>query len=117
MVRREDNPNGAWAKSRRERVVPLDFLTVQAFDTYEFERVWGVASHQRTHRGARSGRGLIPDGGAQFHPAEPPTRPVTGCGRAPSADEPAARSAGRPICRRLTCDVGLASDPAARPVP
>jgi integrase/recombinase XerD len=39
VVRREDNPNGAWAKSRRERVVPLDFLVVQAFDTYEFERM------------------------------------------------------------------------------
>jgi len=39
VVRREDNPNGAWAKSRRQRVVPLDFLTVQAFDTYEFERM------------------------------------------------------------------------------
>jgi integrase/recombinase XerD len=42
VVRREDNPNGAWAKSRRQRAVPLDFLTVQAFDTYEFERM-GVA--------------------------------------------------------------------------
>jgi len=39
VVRREDNPNGAWAKSRRQRVVPLDFLTVQAFDTYQFERM------------------------------------------------------------------------------
>lgn len=39
VVRRENNPNGAWAKSRRQRVVPLDFLTVQAFDTYEFERM------------------------------------------------------------------------------
>jgi len=39
VVRREDNPNGAWAKSRRQRVVPLDFLTVQAFDTYQFERI------------------------------------------------------------------------------
>src|SRR6266699_2283742 len=39
VIRREDNPNGAWAKSRRERVVPLDFLVVQAFDTYEFERL------------------------------------------------------------------------------
>src|ERR1017187_7974183 len=39
VVRREDNPNGAWAKSRPQRVVPLDFLTVQAFDTYEFERM------------------------------------------------------------------------------
>jgi integrase/recombinase XerD len=39
VVRREDNPNGAWAKSRRQRVVPLDFLVVQACDTYEFERM------------------------------------------------------------------------------
>ena len=39
VVRREDNPNGAIAKSRRQRAVPLDFLTVQAFDTYEFERM------------------------------------------------------------------------------
>jgi site-specific recombinase XerD len=39
VVRREGNPNGAWAKSRRQRVAPLDFVTVQAFDTYEFERM------------------------------------------------------------------------------
>jgi integrase/recombinase XerD len=39
VVRREDNPNGAAAKSRRQRVVPLDFVVVQAFDTYEFERM------------------------------------------------------------------------------
>jgi len=39
VLRREDNPNGAWAKSRRQRTVPLDFLTVQAFDTYAFERM------------------------------------------------------------------------------
>jgi integrase len=39
VVRREDNPNGAWAKSRRQRVVPLDFLVVQACDTYELERM------------------------------------------------------------------------------
>ena len=39
VVRREDNPNGAVAKSRRQRTVPLDFVTVQAFDTYEFERM------------------------------------------------------------------------------
>ena len=38
-VVRRDNPNGAWAKSRRQRTVPLDFLVVQAFDTYEFERM------------------------------------------------------------------------------
>jgi integrase/recombinase XerD len=39
VIRREDNPNGAWAKSRRQRAVPLDFLIVQAFDTYELERM------------------------------------------------------------------------------
>lgn len=39
VVRRDDNPNRAWAKSRRQRVVPLDFLAVQAFDSYEFERM------------------------------------------------------------------------------
>ena len=39
VVRREDNANGAWAKSRRQRAVPLDFLIVQAFDTYVFERM------------------------------------------------------------------------------
>ncbi|MGH3702694.1 MAG: tyrosine-type recombinase/integrase [Pseudonocardiaceae bacterium] len=39
VVRREDNPNRAWAKSRRQRAMPLDFLVVQAFDTYEFERM------------------------------------------------------------------------------
>ena len=33
-VVRRDNPNGAWAKSRRQRVVPLDFLVVRAFDAY-----------------------------------------------------------------------------------
>jgi integrase/recombinase XerD len=38
-VARRENPNGAWAKSRRQRVVPADFLVVQAFDTYEFERL------------------------------------------------------------------------------
>jgi integrase len=38
-VVRRDNVNGAWAKSRRQRTVPLDFLVVQAFDGYEFERV------------------------------------------------------------------------------
>jgi len=38
-VVRRDNPNGAWAKSRRQRAVPLDFVTVQGFDAYEFERL------------------------------------------------------------------------------
>lgn len=37
-VRRRDNVNGAWAKSRRPRAVPVDDLVVLAHDTYTFER-------------------------------------------------------------------------------
>jgi integrase/recombinase XerD len=37
-VRRRDNSNGATAKSRRSRVVPADWLLVQAFDQYMLER-------------------------------------------------------------------------------
>lgn len=37
-VVRRTNPNGAWAKSRRQRVVPADWLTVQAYDQYIVER-------------------------------------------------------------------------------
>jgi integrase/recombinase XerD len=39
VVRRDDNPNRAIAKSRRQRAVPLDWVTVQGFDGYEFERM------------------------------------------------------------------------------
>ena len=38
-VLRRDNSNGAWAKSRRSRAVPVDSLLVQAFDAYVFERL------------------------------------------------------------------------------
>jgi len=38
-VARRDNPNQAWAKSRRPRAVPLDALVVRALDTYELERL------------------------------------------------------------------------------
>ena len=41
-VVRRDNPNGAWAKSRRQRAVPLDFVTVQVFDTHEVQRLAGA---------------------------------------------------------------------------
>jgi integrase/recombinase XerD len=37
-VIRRDNVNGAWAKSRHVRAVPLDFLVVQAVDQYQVER-------------------------------------------------------------------------------
>jgi integrase/recombinase XerD len=37
-VVRRDNSNGAWAKSRGQRVVPVDFLVVWAFDQYVLER-------------------------------------------------------------------------------
>lgn len=37
VIRRE-NANGAWAKSRHVRAVPLDFLVVSAVDQYQVER-------------------------------------------------------------------------------
>ncbi|GAA1614346.1 hypothetical protein GCM10009733_008180 [Nonomuraea maheshkhaliensis] len=37
-VVRRPNANGAWAKSRRQRSVPVDFLLVQAMDQYMLER-------------------------------------------------------------------------------
>jgi len=37
-VQRRANPNGAWAKSRRARTVPVDELLVLAYDSYWFER-------------------------------------------------------------------------------
>lgn len=37
-VVRRDNSNRAWAKSRRGRVVPVDFLVVAAYDQYVLER-------------------------------------------------------------------------------
>lgn len=37
-VVRRDNDNGAWAKSKRSRAVPVDFLLVQAYDQYAVER-------------------------------------------------------------------------------
>src|SRR5260370_839290 len=39
VVRRDDNPNGAWAKSRRQRACPLDFLVWQACASYAVERM------------------------------------------------------------------------------
>ncbi|KOT44836.1 tyrosine-type recombinase/integrase [Streptomyces rimosus] len=48
-VRRRENANGAWSKSRCAWVAPLDFLTVSAFDLYDEER----------HR-------LLGDGGSDF---------------------------------------------------
>ena len=65
VVRREDNPNGAWAKSRRQRVVPLDFLTVQAFDTYEFERMRVPLAAGSDHVLVNLSRGLV---GAPMRP-------------------------------------------------
>ncbi|MEU6183996.1 site-specific integrase [Streptomyces coeruleorubidus] len=37
-VRRRENVNGAWSKSRQAWVAPLDFLVVSAFDLYYEER-------------------------------------------------------------------------------
>jgi integrase len=91
VVRREDNPNGAWAKSRRQRVVPLDFLVVQAFDTYEFERmrikqaansdfVFVNFVPRATRRADAPGRGRGADGGGL-----PPGRARRADPRAPAA--------------------------------
>lgn len=38
-VLRRENSNRAWAKSRRQRAVPIDSMLVQAFDAYVFERL------------------------------------------------------------------------------
>ena len=46
-VVRRTNPNGAWAKSRRERVIPADWLTVQAYDQ-------SIAERDRVDPGGRS---------------------------------------------------------------
>jgi integrase/recombinase XerD len=35
---RRDNANGAWAKSRYSRAIPVDFLVVQAIGHYVVER-------------------------------------------------------------------------------
>ncbi|MET8752248.1 hypothetical protein ABZW32_19430 [Streptomyces sp. NPDC004667] len=43
-VRRRENVNGAWSKSRPSWVAPLDFLTVSAFDLYYEERHQGRIS-------------------------------------------------------------------------
>lgn len=37
-VRRRDNANGAWSKSRESWIQPVDFLVVQAYDQYVDER-------------------------------------------------------------------------------
>ncbi len=37
-VRRRENSNGVWSKSRHSWVAPLDFLTVSTFDLYYEER-------------------------------------------------------------------------------
>ena len=79
VVRRQDNPNRAVAKSRRQRAVPLGFLTVQAFDSYELERMTVPAAASsdfvfvnlfraplgvpmRLERGQQPGRGRGPEG-------------------------------------------------------
>ena len=51
-VRRRANANGAWAKSRRSRAVPVDGLVVLAYDTYVFERDGAVAASGLVSLGA-----------------------------------------------------------------
>src|ERR1039457_6359572 len=113
VVRRDDNPNGAFAKSRRERVVPLDFLTVQAFDSWEFERMTVPAAASsdfvlvnvfRAPLGApmRLGAGNVLGGAAARGGGAPGPRPCDRirCGmRSPRTSwMPAARWRRRRIC-------------------
>jgi len=48
VLGRDDNPNEAWVKSRRQRRVPRDVLTVQVFDAYEFARMVCVGRQEAT---------------------------------------------------------------------
>ena len=99
VVRREDNPNGAWAKSRRQRVVPLDFLTVRALDTYAFERM-AVSG---------SGRQRLPAGELVPRP-----RSARRCARARSVicwPRPPAGRAWRRPSRRISCGTPSGATP------
>ena len=99
-VVRRANPNGAWAKSRRQRAVPLDFVVVQAFDAYESERLavpgCGVVGFRAGQAVPRARGGPDAAGGGQ--------RPCHGrraAGRAgPAGHAPSAAPCLREQCRR-----------------
>ena len=98
VVRREDNLNGAVAKSRRQRIVPLDFVTVQAFDSYRVRADAGAAgSWQRFRPGE-----LVPGAGRGADAA--------GRGQRPGHRRiPAGRAAARRR-RRIRCRHAFASN-------
>jgi len=108
VVRREDNPNGAWAKSRRQRTVPLDFFTVQAFDSYEFERM-------RVRRAAGSDFALV---NLFREPVGAPMRPdtigelITAASRRAGLPDPVTPHQLRHACGSNLLDAGGALDEA-----
>jgi len=55
VVRRQ-NSNGAWAKSRRPRVVPVNSLIVQAHDQYVAERASKSSAQESDRSAGGSGR-------------------------------------------------------------
>ena len=108
VVRREDNPNGAVAKSRRQRVVPLDFVTVQAFDTYRVRADAGAAgSSQRLRPGE-----LVPGAGRRTDAAGRGQRPGRRCGPAGWAGRPPTPHQMRHAFASNVLDAGGAIDEA-----
>ena len=109
VIRREDNPNGAWAKSRRQRAVPLDFLVVQAFDTYEFERMRVPRARSSDFALVNLRRGTI--GG--------PMRPdaigelLTALSRRAGLEEPVSPHQLRHACGSNAADAGVGIDVVA----
>ncbi|WP_308296709.1 tyrosine-type recombinase/integrase [Streptomyces sp. ISL-44] len=61
VVRRQ-NSNGAWAKSRRQRIMPVDFLVVQAFDQYAADRAVCSAARDSDYLLVNLTRGPIGSG-------------------------------------------------------
>jgi integrase/recombinase XerD len=108
VVRRDDNPNGAWAKSRRQRAVPLDFVAVRAFDAYEFERL-------RVRRAAGSDFVLV---NLFREPAGAPMRPdavgelVTAASRRAGLGRPVTPHQLRHACGSNLLDAGGSLDEA-----
>jgi integrase len=82
-VHRRANSNSAWAKSRRSRVVPLDFVSVQALDQYVAERhqIQAAICRSDSGRGRRStsaigsGRRTVPGNGCCSRSRPQLTRP------------------------------------------
>jgi integrase/recombinase XerD len=106
---REDNPNGAWAKSRRQRAVPLDFLVVQAFDTYEFERMRVPQARSGDFALVNLSRGTI---GAPMRP-DAIGELLTALSRRAGLEEPVSPHQLRHACGSNAADAGAGIDVVA----